>query len=112
MARWELCLQPLKRIQLELSVTPWVEGRESRSQIYDLDHHLRQRRSNFSRWEGSSTSFQTDNDVFDALLKTGIGDFHALQIPDGDQPSSPPAFPGSPPSSDATLSSPPINPCR
>ncbi len=68
-----------------MSVTPWVEGRESRAQVYELDHHLRQRRANFARWESSSTNFQTDNDVFDALLKTGIGDFHALQIPDGDQ---------------------------
>ena len=83
--RWDLRLQPLKQVQLELSVTPWVEGRESRAQVYDLDHHLRQRRSNFARWESSSTHFQTDNDVFDALLKTGIGDFHALQIPNGDQ---------------------------
>ena len=84
-ARWELRLLPLKQVQLEVSMTPWVEGRESRAQVYDLDHHLRQRRSNFARWESSSTNFQTDNDIFDALLKTGIGDFHALQIPDGDQ---------------------------
>ncbi|MGC2109131.1 MAG: glycogen debranching N-terminal domain-containing protein [Candidatus Korobacteraceae bacterium] len=83
--RWDLHLEPLKRIQLEFSVTPFVEGQKSRAQVYDLDHHLRQRRANFARWEGSSTRFQTDNDVFDSLLKTGIGDFHALQIPDGDQ---------------------------
>ena len=83
--RWELRLEPLKRVQLELTVTPFVEGRKSRAQVYEMDHQLRQRRANFARWESSSTSFQTDNDVFDALLKTGVGDFHALQIPDGDQ---------------------------
>jgi glycogen debranching enzyme len=84
-ARWELRLEPLRRVQLELSVTPLVEGQTSRAQIYELDHHLQQRRVNFARWESSSSSFQTDNDIFDSLLKTGIGDFHALQIPDGDQ---------------------------
>ncbi len=84
-ARWELHLEPLRRVQLEVSVTPRVEGRLSRAQVYEVDHHLRQRRANFARWEASSTSFQSDNDVFDGLLNTAIGDFHALQIPDGDE---------------------------
>ncbi len=84
-ARWELRLESLKRTVLEISVTPLVEACTSRAQVYDLDHHLRQRRANFARWETSSSNFQTDNDVLDGLLKTAIGDFHALQIPDGDQ---------------------------
>lgn len=84
-ARWELHLEPLRRVQLEVSVTPRVEGRLSRAQVYEVDHHLRQRRANFARWEASSTSFQSDNDVFDGLLNTAIGDFHALQIPHGDE---------------------------
>lgn len=84
-ARWELHLEPLKRVQLELFVTPLVEGRKSRAQVYEMDHHLRQRRTNYARWEASSTNFQSDNDVLDSLLKTAIGDFHALQIPDADQ---------------------------
>ena len=84
-ARWELRLEPLKRVELELSVTPFVEGQKSRAQVYEMDHQLRSRRANFARWEAASTNFQTDNDVFDDLLKTAIGDFHALQIPDGDQ---------------------------
>jgi glycogen debranching enzyme len=84
-ARWDIRLEPGKQVQLEISVTPLVHGRQSRAQSYDQDHHLRQRRANFSRWEGSSTNFRTDNEVFDELLKTGIGDFHALQIPDGNE---------------------------
>ena len=84
-ARWELRLEPLKRVELEASVTPMVEGQSSRAQVYDLDHHLRQRRANFARWESSSTSFQTDNDVLEGLLTTAVGDFHALQIPEGEQ---------------------------
>ncbi len=84
-ARWELRLEPLKAVQLEAWITPFVESRPSRAQNFDLNHQLRQRRSNFARWESSSTSFTTENEVFDELLKTGIGDFHALQIPDGEQ---------------------------
>lgn len=84
-ARWELKLEPLKRVELELSVTPFVEGRKSRAQVYEMDHQLRSRRANYARWEASSTKIQTDNDVFDTLLQTAVGDFHALQIPDGDQ---------------------------
>jgi glycogen debranching enzyme len=84
-ARWELRLEPLKRVELEISVTPFVEGRASRALVYDAPHQLRQRRANFARWENSSTSFHTGNDVLDTLLQTGVGDFHALQIPDGEQ---------------------------
>ncbi len=39
-ARWELRLEPLKRVELELSVTPFVEGRKSRAQVYEMDHQL------------------------------------------------------------------------
>ncbi len=84
-ARWGLRLEPLKRAQIEMSVTALVEGRPSQARNYDQNHHLQQRRSNFARWEGSSTDFHTDNEVFDAMLKTGIADFHALQIPEGEQ---------------------------
>jgi glycogen debranching enzyme len=84
-ARWNLRLEPLKEVRLEITVTPFVEGRVSRAQLYELDPQLRQRRSQFARWEASSTRFETNNEVFDEMLKTGIGDFHALQIPDGEQ---------------------------
>ena len=84
-ARWDLRLEPLKRVELELSVTPYVEGRASRAQVYDMNHHLRQRRANYARWEAGSTGFETENEVFNDLLKTAVGDFHALQIPDGEQ---------------------------
>jgi len=84
-ARWELRLEPLKRVELELSVTPYVEGRKSRGQVYDMGHHLQQRRTNYSRWEASSSSFETENHIFNDMLNTAVGDFHALQIPNGEQ---------------------------
>ncbi len=49
--RWELRLEPLKRVELDLNITPLVEGRKSRAQIYEMDQQLRQRRANFARWE-------------------------------------------------------------
>lgn len=84
-ARWDLCLEQLKEVEIELSVTPLVEGRESRAQNYSLGAQLSQRRANFSQWEGGSTSFHSNNEVFDKLVETAISDFHALQIPDESQ---------------------------
>ena len=84
-ARWDLRLEQLKEVQIELSVTPFVEGRESRARNYDLSAQLQHRRVHFSHWEVSSTSFRSNNEVFDELIQTAIGDFHALQIPDESQ---------------------------
>src|SRR5579871_4462523 len=84
-ARWELKLPPLKRFQMEVTVTPYVEGRESASHDYDFAANLRRRRENYAQWQSTSTIFSSSHGVFDAALDTAIGDFHALQIPDGDQ---------------------------
>jgi glycogen debranching enzyme len=62
-----------------------VEGQPSRAQNFDFGTQLRQRRSNFARWEAESTHFSSSNEIFDDMMATGIGDFHALQIPDGQQ---------------------------
>ncbi len=85
-ARWELRLEPLKQIQLSTVVVPLVEGKEPRfSRRVDFESGLRGRRHNFSAWERDSTSFDSSNDVFDGALATATGDFHALQIPNGDE---------------------------
>lgn len=83
--RWHLRLDPLREVHLEITVTPFVEGRRSRANLYVYEHQLRHRRAQFARWEASSTKFNTNNEVFGELLKTGIGDFHALQIPSESQ---------------------------
>src|SRR5207302_8779945 len=49
----------------------------------DFFSSLRQRREAFSAWEQSSTQFKSNNEVFDEALLTAVGDFHALQIPEG-----------------------------
>ena len=84
-ARWEINLPPLRQMQLNISITPFVEREKSRSGNYDQPSNLRARRDAFAAWESRSTHFSSSNDVFDGTLHTAIGDFHALQIPDGDQ---------------------------
>ena len=41
------------------------------------------RRDAFRTWQDECTHFRSDNEEFNALLRTIEGDFHALQIPDG-----------------------------
>ena len=84
-ARWEINLPPLRQMQISVTVTPFVEGAKSRAGNYDQAANLRARREAFAGWESRSTRFSSSNDVFDATLRTALGDFHALQIPEGDQ---------------------------
>jgi glycogen debranching enzyme len=91
-ARWDLKLDPLKKIDLQLTIVPSVMpagDHESEAQpkngagAADFRSSLRQRRDAFAVWQKESTQFESSNDVFDQALLTATGDFHALQIPDG-----------------------------
>jgi glycogen debranching enzyme len=82
-ARWDLKLEPLKRVQLELTVTPLVGSHSPRQTPYNLSADLRVRREAYEGWERDSTTFESSNEVFDDALRTATGDFHALQIPVG-----------------------------
>ncbi len=84
-ARWDINLPPLRKIQVNVEVTPFVGGEKSRSGTHDHAANLRARREAFAAWESRSTNFSSSHDVFDAALRTALGDFHALQIPEGDQ---------------------------
>ena len=84
-AHWKLQLEPLRKTMLEITVTPCVERKESRAKLYDLDAQLQARRGAFQKFASASTSFSSSNSVFDALLKSAMGDFHALRIPFGDE---------------------------
>jgi glycogen debranching enzyme len=83
-AVWELKVEPLRKVQIEATVCPSIHGRKSRATRFDFGGALNTRRRNYAEWERNSTHFDSSNDVFDTLLNTCIGDFHALQIPDGD----------------------------
>ncbi|HEV3041069.1 MAG TPA: glycogen debranching N-terminal domain-containing protein [Candidatus Angelobacter sp.] len=82
-ARWKMKLPPFKRFQLQTTITPFVANERVRSLRADFGHSLRSRREAISKWEAYSTQFESSNRIFDQLLKACVGDFHALQIPDG-----------------------------
>lgn len=82
-ARWKLNLPPFKRFQIQTTITPLVEGKRSRAGRVDFGASLRQRREAFAHWESGSTHFESSNRIFDQIIATSIGDFHALQIPEG-----------------------------
>ncbi len=84
-ARWELHLDPLRQAQLSITIVPEVEGLRSRFKNRDRGASLRARREAFQEWERHSTSFTSSHDAFDEALHTATADFHALQIPEGDQ---------------------------
>ncbi|HXB19872.1 MAG TPA: glycogen debranching N-terminal domain-containing protein [Candidatus Solibacter sp.] len=79
---WKFTLPPFKRFQLQTSITPLIEPRRSRAVRADFSQSLRARREAVSRWESQSAQFESSNRIFDQLIKTCVGDFHALQIPD------------------------------
>lgn len=82
-ARWKLKLPPFKRFHVQTTITPLVEGKRSRAGRTDFGYSLRARREAFNEWESRSTHFESSNGIFDQMMATCIGDFHALQIPDG-----------------------------
>jgi glycogen debranching enzyme len=84
-ARWELHLEPLRKTALEVTVTPRVENKESRAEVYEFDAQLHARRAAFQEFDSASTSFTSSNSVFDNLFRNAMGDFHALRIPFGQE---------------------------
>ena len=81
-ARWKLRLPPFKRFQLNTTIVPQVEGRRSRAGRPDFAQQLRVRREAFAEWDSRSTSFQSSHGIFNQMVATCKGDFHALQIPE------------------------------
>ncbi len=81
-ARWKLCLPPFKRFQLHTTISPQVEYRRPRTTRADFAQQLRNRREAFAEWASHSTSIISSNSIFNHMVGTCKGDFHALQIPD------------------------------
>lgn len=80
-ARWKLRLEPLRKTALEVTITPRVENKESRAEVFEFDAQLHSRRAAFQEFDSASTSFTSSNFAFDNLLRNAMGDFHALRIP-------------------------------
>src|SRR5690349_16104734 len=84
-AHWDIELPPLRQFKVEIVVTPKVQDERTRAGSSGQDANLRLRREAFQQWEGQSTVFRSSNDAFDVAMRTATGDFHALQIPDGNE---------------------------
>jgi glycogen debranching enzyme len=82
-ARWRLKLPPFRRFQVQTTVVPQVEAKRSRASRPDFSQHLRSRREAFAEWESHSTHFNSTNRIFEQMVGTSKGDFHALRIPEG-----------------------------
>ncbi len=80
---WKLTLPPFKRFQIQTTITPLVEAKRSRAGRLDFASSLRHRREAFAGWESQSTHFESSNRIFDQMVASCVGDFHALQIPEG-----------------------------
>jgi glycogen debranching enzyme len=85
-ATWRLRLPPgAVPVELVTTISCHVEGERGWHPGRTFSQSLRSRREHFLDWERDSTKFRSSNEVFDEALRTCIGDFHALQIPDGQQ---------------------------
>jgi len=81
-ARWKLRLPPFKSFQLHTTIVPQVEGKRSRAGRPDFAQQLRLRREALAEWASHSSSFSSSNGIFNEMVGTSKGDFHALQIPE------------------------------
>lgn len=85
-ATWRLRLPPgAATVELVTTISCHVEGERGWHPGRNFNQTLRSRREHFLDWERDSTEFRSSNEVFDEALRTCIGDFHALQIPEGQQ---------------------------
>lgn len=84
-ARWKLRLPPFKRFHLQTTIVPHVENKRSRAVRPDFSQQLRMRREAVAEWDSHSAHFSSSNSIFDEMVGTCKGDFHALQIPEGRQ---------------------------
>jgi glycogen debranching enzyme len=84
-ARWDLSLEPLQHVEFNIRIIPGVEGKSRRGEVMDFPANLKHRRDTYQEWQSQTTAFTSSNDVFDVMLRTAVSDFHALQIPDGNE---------------------------
>src|SRR4051812_23998865 len=82
-AVWEVRLERLKRVHIDATISALVEGghAEKGTGSKDFSNSLNLRRAAVKKWEEESTTFHSSNEAFDAVLRTAVGDFHALQVP-------------------------------
>lgn len=84
-AKWKLKIPASGGIEILNMVSCRVGGRSLRANGKTVVRGFQDRREAYRKWEEESTVFETSNDMFDEALRTCTADFHALQIPNGDQ---------------------------
>ncbi len=84
-ALWEIRLPPMKHYEIEVTVIPVVGEAGPARAVCEFDECLRERRDRFAEWQHNSTHFSSNHSILDTALNTAIGDFHALQISDGNE---------------------------
>jgi glycogen debranching enzyme len=81
---WKVSLAPSKHAEIQVAVTPIVGEEEGAGkQRKRFAQSLQDRRNRYNDWERSSTQFRSNQSIFDTALSNAIGDFHALQIHEG-----------------------------
>jgi glycogen debranching enzyme len=80
---WRIKLPPFKQCQLQVNVVPQVQGKVCRAGRPDFSQQLRLRREAYAAWESHGSHFNSNNSIFEQMMGTCKGDFHALQIPEG-----------------------------
>jgi glycogen debranching enzyme len=77
-------LEPGRRTRIETVISAHLaESEQRRSHPADFRDSIHRRRRHFETWHAESTHFRSNNEEFNAFLNTAVADFHALQIPDG-----------------------------
>lgn len=84
-AKWKLKIPASGVIEILNMVGCRVGDKNLRANGKTVVQGFRNRREAYRKWEEDSTVFESSNDIFDEALRTCTADFHALQIPDGDQ---------------------------
>ena len=84
-ARWHWKIPATQFRELLNTVSCRVSGEIARPVPKSVVQGFRERREAFRHWEEDSTSFESSNGIFDEAMRTCIADFHALQIPNGNE---------------------------
>ncbi len=84
-AQWNVKLPPLTQCEIEVTITPLIGENHGARAVCAFGPCLGERRRRFAEWETSSTRFSSNNSILDAALNTAVGDFHSLQISEGDR---------------------------
>ena len=91
---WNIDLAPLGRSQISITIVPAITDKRAKTSPAEfpkievqhgngsrkLDSALAELEDDLETWLAECTRFRSDNDIFDAMLKTSIKDFYALQM--------------------------------